>query len=499
MASASNGSYLRTLFLQGPSYEGFDGGAGSRYQARREIRSFWYPTWLAQPAALVPGSRLVDAPPAGLTLKDILPLARQYDLAVLHTSTPSFPYDLKVAEALKAEKPGLRIGLVGAHVAVNPQVALRSPNAIEFVARNEFDFTIQEVAQGRSLHTIPGVSFREKTTIRHMPERPILENMDSLPFVVDVYKRDLTVEHYAIGYLLHPYLSLYTGRGCRSKCTFCLWPQTVGGHRYRTRSVEHVVDEIALATRYFPQVKEYFFDDDTFTDDLPRAEAIARRLGKLGVTWSCNAKANVPYETLEVLKDNGLRLLLVGYESGNQLILNNIKKGIRLDMARRFTKDAKALGIKIHGTFILGLPGDTPETIQESVRFAQEVDPDTIQVSIAAPYPGTALYRQALDNGWLTERSLVDDRGTQASVLSYPHLSHTEIFRSTGEFYRRFYFRPRKIFAIGVEMIMDRNVMRRRLSEGMEFLRFLASRRDQRSGGDETPTAASELTSSGRP
>ncbi len=481
MASASDGSYLRTLFLQAPSYEGFDGGAGSRYQARREIRSFWYPTWLAQPAALVPGSRLLDAPPDGLSLKDILPLARQYDLAILHTSTTSFPYDLKVAEALKAEKPSLRIGLVGAHVAVNPQLALRSPNAIEFVARNEFDVTIQEVAQGRPLHTIPGVSFREKTTIRHTPERPILENMDALPFVVDVYKRDLTVEHYAIGYLLHPYVSLYTGRGCRSKCTFCLWPQTVGGHRYRTRSVEHVVKEIALAIRYFPQVKEYFFDDDTFTDDLPRAEAIARRLGKLGVTWSCNAKANIPYETLKVLKDNGLRLLLVGYESGNQQILNNIKKGIRLDMARRFTKDAKALGIKIHGTFILGLPGDTPETIQESVRFAQDVDPDTIQVSIAAPYPGTALYRQALDNGWLTGRSLVDERGTQASVLSYPHLSHTEIFRSTGDFYRRFYFRPRKLFAIGREMIMDRNVMRRRLREGMEFLRFLASRRDQRS------------------
>ncbi len=476
--SDAPGAYLRTLFLHPPSYEGFDGGAGSRYQARREIRSFWYPTWLAQPAALVPGSRLVDAPPDGLTLKDIGPLARQYELAVLHTSTPSFPHDVGVAEALKADNPHLRIGFVGGHVAVNPEGALRASEAIEFVARNEFDFTIREVAQGRPLRTILGLSYRDNGHIDHTPDRPTLENMDLLPFVVDVYKRDLTIDNYFIGYLLYPYVSLYTGRGCRSKCTFCLWPQTVGGHRYRTRSVEHVVSEISLATRHFPQVKEYFFDDDTLTDDLPRAAALARHVGRLGVTWSCNAKANVPYETLRVLKDNGLRLLLVGYESGNQKILNHIKKGVRLDVARRFTRDAKALGIKIHGTFIVGLPGETAETIEETIRFACELDPDTVQVSIAAPYPGTALYREALEHGWLDERGLVDERGVQVSALNYPHLTHTEIFDSVETFYRRFYFRPRKIFAIAGEMVRDRQVLKRRLREGVEFLRFLSRRRE---------------------
>ena len=475
--SDAPGSFLRTLFLHPPSYDGFDGGAGARYQARREIRSFWYPTWLAQPAALVPGSRLVDAPPDGLTAADVLPLARRYDLAVLHTSTPSFPHDVRVAEALKAANPALRIGFVGAAVAVDPARALRASEAIEFVAGNEFDFTIREVARDRPLRGVLGLAYREHGRIRHSPPRPILEDMDALPFVVDVYKRDLTVEHYAIGYLLHPYVSLYTGRGCRSRCTFCLWPQTVGGHRYRTRSVGHVVEEIALARRHFPQVKEYFFDDDTFTDDLPRAEAIARGLGTLGVTWSCNAKANVPGATLKVLVDNGLRLLLVGYESGSQQILNNVKKGIRVDMARRFTAEAKALGIKIHGTFIMGLPGETPDTIRDTIRFAQEIDPDTIQVSIAAPYPGTTLHRQALDNGWLSATPLVDQTGTQASVLSYPHLSSAEIFHSTEDFYRRFYFRPRKIFSIAREMIADRHVMRRRLREGVEFCRFLAARR----------------------
>jgi hypothetical protein len=143
--------YLRTLFLHPPSFEGFDGGAGSRYQARREIRSFWYPTWLAQPAALVPGSRLVDAPPDGLTLDDVRPLARQYDLCVMHTSTPSFAGDVAVAEALKADNPRLSIGMVGAAVAVAPAASLRRSRAIDWVAREEFDFTVEEIASGRPL------------------------------------------------------------------------------------------------------------------------------------------------------------------------------------------------------------------------------------------------------------------------------------------------------------------------------------------------------------
>jgi hopanoid biosynthesis associated radical SAM protein HpnJ len=470
-------SAVKTLFLHPPSFEGFDGGAGSRYQARREIRSFWYPTWLAQPAALVPGSRLVDAPPAGLTLDDVVPLADEYELAVLHTSTPSFRHDVKVAEALEARNPALRIGFVGAHVAVHAEESLAASAAIDFVARNEFDFTVKEVAEGRPLRGVLGLSFREGGHIRHTPDRPVLEDMDALPYVVDVYARDLTIERYFIGYLLHPYLSLYTGRGCRSKCTFCLWPQTVGGQRYRTRSVDHVLGEIERATRYFPQVKEYFFDDDTFTDDLPRAEAIARGLGRLGVTWSCNAKANVPHDTLRVLRDNGLRLLLVGYESGSQAILNNIKKGVRVDLARRFTRDARDLGIKIHGTFIVGLPGETRETIEDTIRYACDIDPTTIQVSIAAPYPGTALFREARANGWLAGGDLLDADGVQKSALSYPHLPDTEIFAAVERFYRRFYFRPRKMTAMAAEMLGSFELTKRRLREGREFFGFLARRR----------------------
>ena len=469
---------LKTLFLNAPSYEGFDGGAGSRYQARREIKSFWYPTWLAQPAALIPDSKLIDAPARGLSMDDVLPMARDYELIVLHTSTPSFASDVKVAEAFKAENPKLIIGMVGAHTAVSPEPSVLASPAIDFVCHNEFDYTCREVAEGKPISEVNGLTYKVDGKAVSTPARAMIENMDDLPHVVDVYKRDLRIEDYFIGYLMYPYVSLYTGRGCKSRCTFCLWPQTIGGHRYRTRSPESVAEEIAKAKSYFPQVKEFFFDDDTFTDDLPRAEEIARHLGKLGVTWSCNAKANVPYETLKIMRDNGLRLLLVGYETGNQQILNNIKKGMRTEFARRFTADCHKLGITIHGTFIMGLPGETQDTIEETIRFAKEINPHTIQVSLAAAYPGTSLYKQGVENGWLMDNGgrLIDDHGVQISSLSYPHLSHQEIFEALATFYKRFYFRPKKVAEITLEMVKSPEMMRRRLREGVEFFRFLAER-----------------------
>jgi hopanoid biosynthesis associated radical SAM protein HpnJ len=470
---------MKTLFLNPPSYEGFDGGAGARYQARREIKSFWYPTWLAQPAAMVPGCKLIDAPPDGLTVEQVAPLAKDYELAVLHTSTPSFPNDAKFAAHLKEVNPKIMIGMVGAHVGVLPLQSMNAAPAVDWVAVGEFDYICADVASRKPLRDIGGIAYRDSGRVSFTPPRPTIENMDDLPFVVDVYKRDLTIENYFIGYLQHPYVSLYTGRGCRSKCTFCLWPQTLGGHRYRVRSADSVAAEMALAKKYFPQVREFFFDDDTFTDDLPRAEEIARRLGKLGLNWSCNAKANVPRKTLEIMKDNGLRLLLVGYESGDDQILINIKKGVRLDIAREFSRNAKDLGIVIHGTFILGLPGETPQTIQKTIKFACDIEPETIQVSLAAPYPGTELYRQAQEQGWLQIQTgeLVDTHGIQTAAMNYPGLQSTEIFSSVEDFYRKFYFRPRKMFSLFGGMLRDPEVMKRRLREGVEFFKFLHERK----------------------
>jgi hopanoid biosynthesis associated radical SAM protein HpnJ len=467
------------LFLQAPSIDGFDGGAGSRYQAKREVKSFWFPTWLAQPAALVPNSRLLDAPADDMGVDECLAIARDYELVIMHTSTPSFPTDAKFAELLKQANPAIRIGLVGAKTMVDPEGSLNATTALDFVCREEFDYTCLEVAEGRPLRDVTGLSYRnEDGRIVHNLPRATIEDMDALPFVAPVFRRDLKIENYYNGYLKHPYVSFYTGRGCRSKCTYCLWPQTVGGHRYRVRSAENVLAEVQWIKQNMPEVKEVMFDDDTFTDssNFPRVEAIARGMGALGMTWSCNAKANVPYNTLKIMKDNGLRLLLVGYESGDDQILHNIKKGLRVDIARRFTEDCRKLGILIHGTFILGLPGETAETIEKTIAFAKEINPLTIQVSLAAPYPGTTLYKQAVENGWLKENdavNLVNDRGVQLATISYPHLSKEQIYHSMEIFYRQFYFRPAKIWEIVKGMLTSWDMTKRRLREGVEFFRFL--------------------------
>lgn len=476
---------MSALFLSPPSFDGFDGGAGSRYQARREVTSFWYPTWLAQPAALVPGSRLLDCPPINMGVEETLRIADQYDHVIIHTSTPSLRNDCKVAEAIKARRPGTTIGFVGAHAAVLPTDTLKASAAIDWVGRKEFDFTCKEVCEGRPLESVAGLSFRKDGRIQHNPERELITNMDVLPWVADVYKRDLDIEKYFIGYLLHPYVSLYTGRGCPAQCTFCLWPQTIGGHKYRVRSASNVAAEMAHMKQLFPKVREFFFDDDTFTANLPRAREIARHLAPLGLTWSCNSRANLDYDTIRFLKDCGLRLFLVGYESGNDDILRRIKKGVSTDEMRAFTKSCHKAGVVIHGTFILGLPVETPETVEQTLRFAQELDVFSIQVSLAAPYPGTELYEMARQNGWFSKKDktdIVHGDGFQQSTLEYPGLSKEQIFDEVERFYRQYYLRSRPILRIIKTMLEDKDILVRRCREGYEFFRSLRQRRATVSG-----------------
>ena len=472
----------RTLFLSPPSFDGFDGGAGARYQARREVTSFWYPTWLAQPAALVPNSRLLDCPPHNIGVAECLRIAKDFDHVIINTSTPSLKNDCKVAEAIKQQRPDTKIGFVGAHAMVLPTETLKASWAIDWVGRKEFDFTCKEVAEGRELKDVAGLSYRDAAgKIIHNPEREMISDMDSLPWVADVYRRDLDIEKYFIGYLQHPYVSMYTGRGCPAQCSFCLWPQTIGGHKYRVRSAQNVADEMAHMKKIFPQVREFFFDDDTFTANLPRAREIAKKLGPLGVDWSCNSRANLDYDTIKSLKDNGLRLFLVGYESGNDETLTRIKKGVTTDEMRRFTKDCHKAGVVIHGTFILGLPVETKETIEQTIRFAQELDVFSMQVSLAAPYPGTELYEQARLNGWFSKKdkaALVEDDGFQQSALEYPGLSKDEIYESVERFYHRYYLRPKPVLRIIKTMLEDRDVCVRRLREGYEFFRSMSQRRN---------------------
>jgi len=468
---------LKTLFLNPPSFENFDGGAGSRWPATREIESFWYPVWLAYPAGMLEGSRLLDAPSHHVSGEQTIEIAKQYEFLVLFTSTPGFPGDILLANAIKAVNPKIKIAFVGPHVTVLPEKSLRDCPAIDFICRKEFDYAVTDFAKGKPLEEIAGASFLRNGKIVHNPDAPQLGNLDDLPHVTEVYKRDLDITNYNVPFLLHPYVSLYTTRGCPAQCTFCLWPQTLSGHPWRKRSTDDVAREMANAKRLWPNVKEFFFDDDTFNIQAARTIELCAKLKPLGLTWSCTSRVTTDYETLKAMKEAGCRLLIVGYESGDQQILKNIKKGATIERARDFTRDCHKLGLVIHGDFIMGLPGETHETINNTIKFAKELDVETIQVSVAHAYPGTELYDFAVSNGFMVgDTKMVDEGGHQLAQIQYPGLPADDIMSAVHRFYDEYYFRPKAVFRILRKAAFDSNDRKRLYKEAKSFMKLRSAR-----------------------
>jgi len=468
---------LKTLFLNPPSFENFDGGASSRWPATREIESYWYPVWLAYPAGMLEGSRLLDAPPHHVSAQQTIEILKDYEFLVLFTSTPGWQGDQRMADAVKALNPKIKICFVGPPVTTEPERALRECAAIDFVVRREFDYATVEFANGKPLEEILGISYLKNGAVKHTPDRPSVDNLDALPDVTDIYRRDLDVRRYNVPFLLYPFVSLYTTRGCPAQCTFCLWPQTLSGHPWRQRSIEKVAAEMARAKEYWPYVKEFFFDDDTFNIQKARTIALCEKLKPVGITWSSTSRVTTDYDTLKAMKDAGARLMIVGYESGDQQILKNIKKGATVERARAFTRDSKKLGLVVHGDFILGLPGETRETIRRTIDFAKELDCQTIQVSIAHAYPGTELYDFAKQNGFIVnDQKMVDEGGHQLAHIEYPGLPRDYVMEMVHRFYDEYYFRPKAIFRIVRKAAFDSVERKRLYKEAKAFLKLRAQR-----------------------
>jgi hopanoid biosynthesis associated radical SAM protein HpnJ len=468
---------MRTLFLNPPSFEGFDGGASSRWPATREIESYWYPVWLCYPAGMLPDSRVVDAPPHKISIDQTVAMARDFEFLVLFTSTPGFHVDVKIAEMMRDANPKLKVAFVGPPVTIEPEKVLRSSTAIDFVVRREFDHQIAGYAKGEEIESMPGVSFRRNGDIVHNPDGSMIENLDSLPWVTKVYRRDLDITRYNVPFLLHPYLAFYTSRGCPAMCTFCLWPQTHSGHRWRLRSADDVANEVRYAIENFPGLKEVFFDDDTFNYQKARTIELCRKLKPLNFTWSCTSRVTTDYETLKAMKDAGCRLMIVGYESGDPQILKNIKKGATVDMARRFTENCKKLGLLVHGDFIVGLPGETRQTLRNTIDFAKRLDVETIQVSIAHPYPGTEFYDYVKKNNLITIDSMTDETGHQLPNIVYPGLDRAELVDWVERFYGEYYFRPRVVWRVVRRAIFDSGERRRLYKEAREYLALRSKRK----------------------
>jgi hopanoid biosynthesis associated radical SAM protein HpnJ len=444
---------------------------------------------------MLEGARLLDAPPHHVTAEETIRICKDYELLVLFTSTPGFAGDVRIAEAIKESNPHIKIAFVGPHVTVLPEKSLLDAKVIDVACRKEFDYSIVEYAQGKPIEDILGVSYRKNGKVVHNPDRPTIQDLDALPHVTDVYRRDLDVRRYNVPFLLHPYVALYTSRGCPAQCTFCLWPQTLSGHPWRKRSSDDVAREMAKAKDYWPYVKEFFFDDDTFNLQKARTIELCTKLKPLGLTWSCTSRVTTDYETLKAMKEAGCRLLIVGYESGDQQILKNIKKGATVERARQFTKDCHKLGLLVHGDFILGLPGETRETIQNTIKFAKELDVETIQVSVAHAYPGTEMHEYAIKNGFMTsDTKMVDDGGHQMVQIEYPGLPAAEILEAVHHFYDAYYFRPKAVYRILRRAMFDNSQRKRLYTEAKAFLKLRAQRqkwvKDNRKEKEETPAPA---------
>ena len=430
-------------------------GRGARWQDTGRGGTLYYPIWLSYAAGVVEQeykTRLVDAVTRNWSRENVVEDIKKFkpDLIVVDSSFPSLNNDIKVAESIKEDySDTVKIVLVGPPSSQFSEEILKS-EGINLVARWEYDFTLKEIAEAieknRDFKNINGISYKENGEIIHNKDREFTssEDLDNIPFVSKVYKKHLNTEEYYLSQSLYPEVQIFTGRGCPNQCTFCAWPQTLMGRKYRVRSIENVADEFEWIQNNLPEVKEIFIEDDTFTINKKRIRVFSEEIKRrdLDITWACNARATLDYETMKEMKKANCRLLIVGYESGSDEILKNIKKGITLGQIKQFAKEARKAGLLVHGDFIIGLPGETKETIELTRKLIKETKPDILQVSVASPFPGTEFYNWCREKGYLLTddpNEYLDEQGHQKAIISYPELTNEEMVNEVDEILKRYY------------------------------------------------------------
>ncbi len=409
------------------SKDEFERGGGAVYH---------FPLYQAYTLALLERDRFdlaaIDCSANGMDLDEFVRAVEAHapDLIVLEMATPSFHMDVKTAAALK-ERLSAPIAIIGTHATIFHREIMTEHTCIDIVVRGEYEHTVLELAKAlrdkRDLAQLQGLTFRRNGTVLLNPDRPHIDDLDSLPFPARDYF-DWSKYHEP-GYYALPWITMISSRGCPFRCTFCSWPQTMYGHKYRARSARNVVDEMELcAKKYRPG--EIFFDDDTFTIGKKRVMDICRRIldRRLRVIWSCMGRTDtVDEEMLTEMRRAGCRKIKFGVETGSPRLMADIKKGLDLDKVTEAFRVARAVGMEVHGTFMIGLPGETRDTVRETVELACSIPMDSIQFSIATPFPGTEFYRQCADNGWLVTEKWEDYDGNFGSVVTYPQLSKVEI------------------------------------------------------------------------
>jgi radical SAM superfamily enzyme YgiQ (UPF0313 family) len=417
-----------------------------------------YPKWLAYATGVAEQSfehvRLADAPARKWDYSEVIEDVQKFkpDLLVVDSNFSSLENDIQITESLKNAIGNVTTVLVGPPVSQFADEIL-SHEGIDLIASFEFDFTIKEIAEalrdGTDFTDIKGISYKKEGQIIHNPIRPYTtsEDLDSMPFVSDVYKRHLDIKDYFLSQSLYPEVQIFTGRGCPNRCTFCSWPVTLMGKKYRSRSAKNIVDEFEYIAKKLPEVKEIFIEDDSFTISTKLVRDVCQELirRKINIVWSCNSRATLDYETLKLMKNAGCRLVIVGYESGSDETLLTIKKGVNTQQMRSFTKSAKKAGLLVHGDFIIGLPGETKETAEQTLQFIKELKPHILQVAVATPLPGTEFYNYVKEKGYITIDDLkdsIDENGYQKCIISYPDFTKNDIEFYVDKALKSYYLSP---------------------------------------------------------
>ncbi|MFH1861761.1 MAG: radical SAM protein [bacterium] len=419
--------------------------------------TMYYPYWMAYATGALEKAgfpvRFYDAPAAGMEYVDVEAKALEFkpDIIILDTSTPSIYSDVKVLNMLKEKFPKAKGVMVGTHATAMTDETFGFSESIDFITRGEYDFTLRHLAQtlesGGDLNAIEGLSHRVNGEIVHNQPRALISDLDELPFVSEVYKRHLNIWDYFNPDCLFPNVTILTGRGCPYRCTFCLWTATLSGYKTRFRAVEAVLDELMYIQKEFPDARAVFFEDDIFTINEKRCVELCEGMIKRGfkMKWNANTRADVSYETMKVMKKAGCRALCVGFETGNQDVLDAYGKRIKVESFYQFAEDAHKLGIHFHGAFIVGGPGETLEKIENTLRLAKKIKPDTAQFYPLMVYPGTVEYERMKQNGHLVTEKYEDwltPDGLHNCIIRTDDMSPTELVRWCDHARREFYLRP---------------------------------------------------------
>ncbi|MDG5815985.1 radical SAM protein [Chitinispirillales bacterium ANBcel5] len=483
---------MRILTLNPPFLPKFS--RESRSPAVTKSGTLYYPMWLAYATGYLEkaGNQLLflDAPAAQINTSEVIQRAKPFQpqMVVIDTSTPSIYNDIEVGAALKQEFPDVFVVLVGVHVSALPQQTLNISDQIDAVAFGEYDQTLVDLASklqeghkdDKTLKSVAGLAFRsENGSIIKNEVRNYIENLDDIPFVSSVYKRHLDIKPYFYGHSRHPIVVIVTGRGCPFRCTYCVVPQTLQGHRYRKRSIDSIVQEFLYIRDTFPTVQEIMIEDDTLTTDKKRCRQLSEALIATGankIPWSANSRAEVDYETMVLMRKANCRLFCVGFESGDQSILDNIKKSLSLDKIHGFMRDARRAGILIHGCFMVGNRGETRETLEKTLDLAKRINPDTAQFYPIMVYPGTEDYDYFEKKGWLVSkdfRKWITEEGLHSSVVSNPQLTYEELVKFCDRARHEFYLRPVYMFAKLKQMITHPGEARRIVKAAATFFKYL--------------------------